>query len=59
MADNKEMMESMDFAAKRAEEELKANIAAWSVQDLLRWYRANCGKAGHKRLGRLLAALGK
>ena len=49
------IVDKMDDAAKAAEKELKA-LDKDHVQTVGAWMKANFGKAGYKRLSRLLVA---
>lgn len=54
-------LDEMDEAAETASVALDAilNEEEGSAEDILRWWAEWFPKAGHKRLGRLLAARGK
>jgi hypothetical protein len=54
-----EEMKAMDDAAALAKEELMRNIGEWGVKAAAVWWNKWYGKAGHKRLGRLLVELAK
>ena len=54
-----EQMKQMDDAAAQAEAELTKNGANWSAKELISWWSRWYLKAGHKRLGRILVAVGK
>jgi len=45
----------MDAAAQVAEQELEQHLDQWSARELAAWWGRHYLKAGHKRLGRLLA----
>jgi hypothetical protein len=49
----------MDEAARKALEELRANIDGWTARDLITWWAGWYLKAGHKRLGRILVGISK
>ena len=49
----------MDEAAQEASKELLTNIASWTATDVAEWWNRWYMKAGHKRLGRVMVALGK
>lgn len=50
-----ENAEAMDIAAKAAATELSDGIDDnWKATDLIEWWFKWFGKAGHKRLGRVL-----
>jgi len=59
MLEKDEQMKQMDDAAIQAVAELEKNVASWSAKDLITWWTRWYLKAGHKRLGRALVALGK
>lgn len=52
-----QMLADMDAAAKIAEEELK-NISKESLEPVVGWIRKYYGKAGYKRLCRILLRYG-
>jgi hypothetical protein len=52
-----EELRSMDDAAQQSKKELMKNIGEWGVKGIARWWARWYMKAGHKRLGRLLAEL--
>jgi hypothetical protein len=47
----------MDVEAKKAEMEI--DVETWTAKDLIAWWTKWYGKAGHKRLGRILVEKGK
>jgi hypothetical protein len=49
----------MDQAAAQAKEELQQHFGNWSAKELAAWWIRWYLKAGHKRLGRILVAMGK
>lgn len=49
----------MDAAAVAAMQELPADLTTWTALQLAQWWARHFPQAGHKRLGRLLAKLGK
>jgi hypothetical protein len=51
--EKKAMMEGMDKAAEVAEKEFKAMSQHLTVP-MARWWLKHYGKAGHKRLGRIM-----
>jgi hypothetical protein len=53
MAANEEILENMDKAAELAEEKLK-EISKEHVIAIADWWKKYYGKAGHKRLAKLL-----
>ena len=59
MAFDPEMLIKMDESAAQAKEEIEKNFKNWSAQDIVTWWSSWYLKAGHKRLGRILVALGK
>jgi len=60
MVDSKENVSAaMDEAAEKAFLELKGNLKKWSATQLAKWWAKWCMTAGHKRLGRALATIGK
>lgn len=52
-------MKKMDEAAEQAEAELREHLDGWSARELAAWWSNWYGKAGHKRLGRILVGIGK
>jgi len=52
-------MEHMEQAAEQAAKELLEHIESWTAKDVARWWANWYMQAGHKRLGRLMANLGK
>jgi hypothetical protein len=59
MAFNEVTQAEMDQAAAQAKEELQQHFGNWSAQELATWWIRWYLKAGHKRLGRILVAMGK
>jgi len=57
MAFTDEDRAAMDNAAKQAKEEFLEHLDSWSAKDLVDWWSRWYGKAGHKRLGRILVAI--
>jgi len=53
------LMRQMDDAAAQAQTELEQNIDNLSARDMIRWWSKWYMKTGHKRLGRILVAMGK
>lgn len=53
MAMNEETLENMDKAAELAEEKLK-EISQEHIIAIVNWWRTHYGKAGHKRLAKIL-----
>ena len=49
----------MDEAAAQAQTELEQNIDNLSARDIITWWSKWYMKTGHKRLGRILVAMGK
>ena len=56
--EKKEMMAAMDEAAMVAEQEFKAMSQHLTVP-VARWFEKHYGKAGHKRLGRMIVQFAK
>ena len=56
---NEELMQQMDEAAAQAKTELDQNFEVWSAKDMVVWWSKWYLKTGHKRLGRILVAIGK
>jgi len=56
---SEEMQRGMDEAAAQAQVELQEHFNEWSAQDIVTWWMKWYIKAGHKRLGRVLVAIGK
>ena len=56
---NEELMQQMDDAAAQAQTELENNIDSLSARDIISWWSKWYMKTGHKRLGRILVAIGK
>ena len=59
MAIDVELLRKMDESAVEAKAEIEKNFKNWSAQDIVTWWSTWYLKAGHKRLGRILVALGK
>ena len=59
MPANEELMQQMDEAAVQAREEIEKNIESLSARDVISWWSKWYLKTGHKRLGRILVAMGK
>lgn len=59
MPANEELMRQMDEAADQAKVELEQNIINLSARDIITWWSKWYMKTGHKRLGRILVAMGK
>lgn len=59
MALNEGTQRTMDEAAEEAGEELQKHLSEWSAEDICTWVRKWYGKAGYKRLGRLLKTEGQ
>ena len=59
MPANEELMQQMDEAAVQAREEIEKNIESLSARDVISWWSKWYLKTGHKRLGRILGAMGK
>ncbi|MFA6599814.1 MAG: hypothetical protein WC352_07495 [Candidatus Omnitrophota bacterium] len=57
--ENEMKMKQMDEAAEAAKKELHKSFADWTARDIVAWWSRWYLKAGHKRLGRTLVALGK
>lgn len=53
------LMRQMDEAAAQAQTELEQNIENLSARDMISWWSKWYMKTGHKRLGRILVAMGK
>ena len=53
------LMRQMDEAAAQAQTELEQNIENLSTRDMISWWSKWYMKTGHKRLGRILVAMGK
>ena len=53
------LMRQMDDAAAQAQQELEQNIENLSARDIISWWSKWYMKTGHKRLGRILVAMGK
>lgn len=53
------LMRQMDDAASRAQTEIEQNIDNLSARDIISWWSKWYMKTGHKRLGRILVAIGK
>jgi hypothetical protein len=53
------LMRQMDDAAAQAQTELEQNIDNLSARDIISWWSKWYMKTGHKRLGRILVAMGK
>lgn len=56
---NEELMRQMDDAAAQAQTELEQNIDNLSARDIISWWSKWYMKTGHKRLGRILIAMGR
>jgi hypothetical protein len=56
---DEETQRKMDEAAAQAQDELQEHFNSWSAQDMITWWRKWYTKAGHKRLGRVLVAMGR
>jgi hypothetical protein len=59
MPADEEMMKRMDEAAAQAQAELQQDFSNWAAHDLIVWWTKWYTIAGHKRLGRILVAMGK
>jgi len=59
MAVNEELIQQMDDAAEKAKAEIEQNIDRLSARDVIDWWKKWYLKTGHKRLGRILLAIGK
>lgn len=59
MPANEELMQQMDEAAAQARQEIEQNIDNLSARDIINWWSKWYLKTGHKRLGRILIAMGK
>lgn len=59
MESKEDVLEQMDEAAAEAQQELEANLKSWSAINLIAWWTRWYLKAGHKRLGRILATYGR
>ena len=53
------LMRQMDDAAAQAQAEIEHNIDNLSARDIISWWSKLYMKTGHKRLGRILVAMGK
>ena len=53
------LMQEMDDSAIRAKAEIEHNIDDLSARDVINWWTKWYLKTGHKRLGRILIAIGK
>ena len=53
------LMHQMDEAADQAKAELEQSIDNLSARDIITWWSKWYMKTGHKRLGRILVAMGK
>ncbi|MCX6569835.1 MAG: hypothetical protein NT006_00160 [Candidatus Aminicenantes bacterium] len=53
------LMRQMDDAASQAQAEIEQNIDNLSARDIITWWSKWYMKTGHKRLGRILVAMGK
>jgi hypothetical protein len=53
------LMHQMDEAADQAKAELEQSIDNLSARDIISWWSKWYMKTGHKRLGRILVAMGK
>jgi len=53
------LMRQMDDAAAQAQTEIEQNIDNLSARDIIIWWSKWYMKTGHKRLGRILVAMGK
>lgn len=59
MPAKEELMQQMDEAATQARQEIEQNIDNLSALDIVNWWSKWYLKTGHKRLGRILVAIGK
>jgi len=59
MPADEESMQQMDAAAIQARQEIEENIDNLSARDIINWWSKWYLKTGHKRLGRILVAMGK
>lgn len=57
--DQEAVLAAMDAAAVAAETEIRKHLATWTAKDVAAWWAKNYMFAGHKRLGRILASIGK
>ncbi len=55
----KDDSKEMDKAAEEAAKELRQHFERWSARDVAAWWKTWYGRAGHKRLGRLLVDLAR
>jgi hypothetical protein len=53
------LMKQMDDAAAQAKAEIEQNIDNLTAGDIINWWTKWYLKTGHKRLGRILIAIGK
>ena len=53
------LMHQMDDAAAQAQTELEQSVDNLSARDIISWWFKWYMKTGHKRLGRILVAMGK
>lgn len=56
---DEEMKRGMDEAAAQAQVELQEHFNDWSAGDIVTWWTKWYQKAGHRRLGRVLVAMGR
>jgi hypothetical protein len=53
------LMQQMDDSATQAKAEIEQNVDNLSARDIIIWWTKWYLKTGHKRLGRILVAMGK
>ena len=53
------LMQQMDDSATQAKAEIEQNVDNLSARDIINWWTKWYLKTGHKRLGRILIAIGK